>query len=321
MAIAGWVGALTGSPVWLAGLAYKTIVGICDLGSVLLMYRVIRNNVQTDDGAGVRGLALFALNPLLAWEIAGQGHNDGFIVFAGVIYLWATQRGRDAAAVSALAIGTLAKLALAPSIALDLWAVARRNRVRALLFTLLVLGLAAAAYAPEWNGPDTLKNWMLPLHQDSTRVQHGNSLCTSLWKVLRILHASDATVSLALASYAWVGRLFVLAIAVMLFRRVKGVSDVASASLILLLALLATSGVLLPWYVTWILPFAAVEKDVRWQHLTLAVTGVSSLALGAAGMNVLLAVCQVAVVVAVLRWSPTLRGLDANAAMAVPGAS
>jgi hypothetical protein len=302
-ALSGWVGRVTGSPVWAAGITYKLWVGLLDFGSLALVYGVVRQRFRRDDTAAARGFALFALNPLVAWEVACEGHNDGILVAAAAAYLWALNRERSSLAVASLAFGTFAKLGLAPSIALHIWSVLRQSWKRAALLSGLVLALAVVAYAPIWSGPATLRAWLLPISQDADRIDHGFSLCTGLWKVLRARHASDASLATALQIYLWAGRAFLVAVGVTLLARIRSEQDVPSASLVLLFALFGTSTALLPWYLTWLLPFAAVERDARWRNLTVGVTAACAPVLGVEGMGALIAVAQVAILVAIGAWT------------------
>ncbi len=110
----------------------------------------------------LQGVCLFALNPFVIYETAGNGHNDIAMVFFMLLGLWAMLRGRFTWAALALLAGALIKfipLLLLPVLlavavpALPDW----RRRLRWVLVTGLAgLALAAALFAPFWRGGDIL---------------------------------------------------------------------------------------------------------------------------------------------------------------------
>lgn len=88
-AIGGVLGKWTHSPIWVNGATYKIVTGILDFWGLFVASAVARRAATT---SAVRGFAVFALNPLFAWTVAAQAHNDGLIILSSVIFLWAFQR-------------------------------------------------------------------------------------------------------------------------------------------------------------------------------------------------------------------------------------
>jgi hypothetical protein len=296
MSMAGHVGKWAGSPLWAAGVCYKLLTGAFDIGSLFLMHAVTR---RADDAAA-RGFTVFALNPLLAWHVAAEGHNDGLIVFFTCVYLWALTRNRESLGVVALCLGILSKFVLAPVLVLHLWASVRTNVKRTVFLVLLCLGVAAVFYAPTWSGPATIATWLRPFRQAST-FQHGTSLYSLIAKIWSVLHVGEGVEHASYYAYVWTGRVIVLALFASLLVRVKALRDVPLASLILLVGILSTNVILAPWYLTWLVPFAAVQTDRRWQGVALAAAVAGAPSHGVQGLWPILAVLQVAGVLFILR--------------------
>jgi hypothetical protein len=299
MAIAGRVGHWLASPIWAAGACYKLLTGILDIGGLVMLYGYAR---QQKAEWALRGFGLMALNPLLAWEVAGQGHNDALVVFASVVYLCTAERPRDALAVLALTLGTLSKFVLGPVVALHLWQVLRRDWKHFAALAALTLGVAAATYALTWSGPDTLATWLRPFRQESA-FKAATSLTGVLLKVLDAIHAGDRVKAIAYVSVVWAGHIFVIGLALLLVWRTHTVKDVTLSALGVFIALLSTAPVLAPWYLTWLVPFAAVQRDRRWQVLVLGMTVAAAPAHGAPGLWLVLPACQVVGLAALLRWT------------------
>jgi hypothetical protein len=89
-------------------------------------------------GAGAWAALAYAWNPLVLIEFAGQGHNDPTAMLGLVLALYWCDR-RPLASATALALGSLVKLA--PLVALPFLLVRWPTRARALALGVLVLGL------------------------------------------------------------------------------------------------------------------------------------------------------------------------------------
>jgi hypothetical protein len=110
----------------------------------------------------LRALLLFAWNPAVITELAGEGHNDAVMVLAVVLGLRWIVRRRTVAGALAMSAGVLAKyvpILFAIPTVVYLW----RTREDTFRFwrtvgvcVLLCAAFAAALYAPLWAGPDTL---------------------------------------------------------------------------------------------------------------------------------------------------------------------
>ena len=70
----------------------------------LLIAAQIARTLPADRQGWLDGLALVAWNPLFAWEVLGQLHNDGLILVGMTVFLAAALRGRLVPASIALAL-------------------------------------------------------------------------------------------------------------------------------------------------------------------------------------------------------------------------
>jgi alpha-1,6-mannosyltransferase len=312
MSIAGHVGHWAGSPLWVAGIVYKLLIGVLDAVGVVLLFRMARRSNQD---VLARGFALYALNPLVGWELLAQGHNDGLVVFFSIVFLRALDDENEYLAAIALTLGSLSKFVLAPILMLFLWVVARRNLGRALLLGGLVLLLAVALYAPTWSGEATTTTWMRMIRQTGATgaVRYTTSLTAVVSKLLHALHAPSAIDDASYNAFVWTSRAVVLACGVFFVVRLRDVRELGFASLVVFLAILSTATILAPWYITWMVPFAATQTESKWQNLTLGMTLLATLTHTVFGLWVVLAVAQILGLVALARWgwwnqSPVLAG-------------
>ncbi len=296
MALGGLVGKWLDSPLWAAGFAYKLLTLALDVGGLFLARALVRGE---QDASRIRGFALLALNPLLAWEVVGQAHNDGLIVFGALVYLFAMDRKRDALGVFGLAFGTLSKFMLAPTLAFYLRVVARTNWKRAALLALMALALAIVCYLPLLRGVSSLD--ALKPGVQTNEVRQAVSLYTVLWRVLRVLHLGEAWHMRSFIMFTWIGRLVVLAVALPSLWRVRTIDDVNDASILIFLALICTSATLATWYFLWLLPFAVVVRQRGYQVLTLGLCLTACLAPSLVDSWLVLPGCQLAGLAALWR--------------------
>ena len=140
-------------------LAYKALDLLFYAGCVALIAGILRRRAPE---RALQGVCLFALNPFVIYETAGNGHNDIVMVFFILLGLWALLRGNYSWAALALVAGGLLKfipllllpVALAVTLrALPTW----RGRLRYGLITgLAAAALGVAVFAPFWRGGDIL---------------------------------------------------------------------------------------------------------------------------------------------------------------------
>jgi len=140
-------------------LGFK-IVGVAFyFGCIILIAAVLKRHAPE---RALQGACLFALNPLVIYETAGNGHNDIVMVFFIVLAMYAATRNWFTFAAVAVTAGALVKFIPALLLPIVITAGLRaqpdmRARARYLIVTLLTCAvLAVVAYAPFWKGGDLL---------------------------------------------------------------------------------------------------------------------------------------------------------------------
>ncbi len=180
--LAGGTSLLGGDSLWRNLVLFKVLVLVAYGINIALTYGILR--VVKPDWA-LRGTLFFAWNPLMIFEVAGNGHNDSIVVtfLLAAVYLFVL--ARRYAVIPALMAGALTKfvpIILIPVAAAAIW----RDRIRAgrlavmpeerdggmpvrrklllpfeslsilAVSSVIALGLAAVLYAPFWRGFETV---------------------------------------------------------------------------------------------------------------------------------------------------------------------
>lgn len=276
-AAAAWAGDRLGSPVWGSFYAFKAIVVAAVLGALAVAARHLR--AWRPEAAREIWVPL-ALGPVVAWEVSAQGHNDGLLLLAVVLFLVAAAASREAPATVALAAGVAIKYPVAPLLGLYLLLVARRSLLRAAVLALLGAAVLVAAFAPEW-GTVTLRSVTPMLGGEATR--HAHSLTDLICLGLDLLGRPEASA----IAYRVLSRASALVCAAALFGAAwtaRSLAALGRGYLCFLFALFLTAPWFQPWYVLWALPFALVEEDPRWRRLVAQFT-IASVALWAVPLD------------------------------------
>lgn len=222
----------------------------------------------------------YAWNPLVVLEVAGMGHVDALAVCGVALALTALLAGRSLAAGVAAAAGALAKLG--PLAALPLWA--RHSRrpaafLGAVSLLLLAAGLPVAlsvggvppglvTYGLSWefNGPLYEPLWRLLDAADADAVAKGlldaYKRATEQWTRWNWIFPYLYPQLLAKLLLAGLGGLALMR-SVFLRRPVQGTGWLFGC-------LLLVSATFYPWYLLWVLPWAALALHPAW--LTLSAT-------------------------------------------------
>jgi alpha-1,6-mannosyltransferase len=251
-------------------LAYKAVAAVSSLVLTLVIWRA----------ASLRGLdsvqaaALVGLNPVIVVYGVGGGHNDLLmlaILVAG-LYVLLQQRERSSGAllVTATAVKLTAGLLLPFAFA------ARRHRDckgggegecahRGLLIGACVGGVAIATLAYAFFGTGPLH--VLETLQGIQSEGGAHSIAGFLFTAAGLPGlARPAGVALTVA--------FAAIVAWLLHRVWSGELDWITGAGWATVALLCTTGFLVPWYVAWLIPLAALSSDQRLLLAALALTGV-----------------------------------------------
>jgi hypothetical protein len=264
-------------------LAWKALATAADLAACALLLALARRR-----GLSPGRTVWYAWNPLVALEVAGMGHVDALGVAAMVgAVLCLTPRPRAEGAeerrtpLSAglwAAAGVLAKLA--PLAALPMWA---RQSGRPVRFLAVALGLTAAAALPvllatggvppglvrygltwEFNGPLFEPLWRLldaagaapALARGVDRLKEWTEMWEAWNPVYPYLYPQ-------LLAKAVLGAGMVAAVA----RSLRDRDPVAGTGR-LFGALLLLSATVYPWYLLWVLPWAALARHTAWRALS-----------------------------------------------------
>ncbi len=247
-------------------LAYKAIAACSSLALVALVWHSARRRGINP----VKAVALVGLNPLIVVYGVGGGHNDllMMVVLMAGVYLVLAHRERSGSAmmVAASAIKLTAGVLLAFAIASGGGRRARDHRrdvlVGAAASAALLIGLALL-----WFGTG-------PVHLFATvqKVQSEGD-----WHSVPGFLGAELGKSFGHLTGIVLGVMFVGLCVWLLWRVWHGRTDWIDAGAWTALGLLVTASSLLPWYVAWLLPLAALALDRRLWKLAIVTTGVVEL--------------------------------------------
>ncbi len=226
----------------------------------------------------------YAWNPLVLIETAGMGHLDALAVAGCVAAVYFLVRARCASAGLAASLGILAKLG--PLVALPLWFRHSQRRWRFLALPLCLIAVAAIPITSGGLPPGLVTygvSWEFngPLYEPLWRLIEQSGLDTWLAQVLDRLKERNENhdfwnlfypylyprllAKLALA----VGMLTVVAVSWRTRRRLRAtVSTVVAATGVLFGGLFILSATVYPWYLLWVLPWAALARQRAWLALS-----------------------------------------------------
>jgi hypothetical protein len=200
-------------------------------------------------------VALIAFNPLFVIYAVGGFHNDFFMLLPATAAIALVLSGRDRAAGATLMLAVGVKytaILLLPFMLLGVPTNDRRWRI--------VQGAVLAAI-PLVAGSLLLFGFSLANVSDQARILTNFSIPQVVGLLLGFGGATSALLKVAAA-------LAVAAVVYLLWRRHDWLSGAGWATL----ALIASLSWLMPWYVLWALPLAALATSVRLRTATLALT-------------------------------------------------
>jgi Glycosyltransferase family 87 len=225
--------------------------------SVLALALIVRRMATRRGVPSTRAMALVALNPLVLVYGVGGAHNDvlvSVLVLAGVSGAVAGRAGRAGATVTlAAAIKASAGLAL-PFLILGV-----RDRRRA------VVAAAAAAVGTVVGAALLFTSGAFGFVGAVVQQQRLAATHSVPGALGRLVGLGGITTGVR----AVTGALLVLGIAAAFRRAWRGEDWIASAGWATLAVLLGSAW-LLPWYVVWLLPLAAIARDRRLELAALA---------------------------------------------------
>lgn len=259
-------------------VAWKSLAAVTDLGTCALLLALARRR-----GIAEARTAWYAWNPLVILEVAGMGHVDALGVAALVATVLALTprpegvRRWGRAAIGAAA-GVLAKLA--PLAALPMWA---RQSGRPTRFLAAALGLAAVAFLPVLTATGGIPPGLL---RYGVSWEFNGPVYEPLWRLLDAVGAAPALKTLLDHLKVWSGEyeawnplypyiypqllakaLLALGMAAAVARSLREKDPVTGTGR-LFGALLLLSPTVYPWYLLWVLPWAALTRDRAWLALS-----------------------------------------------------
>jgi alpha-1,6-mannosyltransferase len=243
---------------------YKAIAGAAALALVAVVWRcagVLRTN-------RTRAVALVGLNPLLIVYGVGGGHNDLLMLLAvtGALYALVCGRERLGGTLGVVAAGIKLTGGLMLPFAIAAEGPRRGHRRRRDLLLAIAASIAAVAvlnFAVFGSGGFHLLGTLSQGQKEGS----WNSIPGFISAKLGLHLISDVTTYLLAAA-------FVAVFAWLLQRVWRGQMDWIAAAGWATLAVLLASSSLLPWYVAWMLPLAALGRDRRLMQVSVAMTGI-----------------------------------------------
>jgi hypothetical protein len=244
-------------------VAYKAVAAVSSIAIIALVWNLARARGVDP----VKAVALVGLNPLLVLYAVGVGHNDLLMlaISTGAAYLLIVNRGRLGGGLLVLSVAIkLTAGLLIPFAAAAGGAEYGRRRRRNLLIgvgigTAIMMAVSGAVF-----GAGVLNVFPTVARSQSEGDWHS---------VPGMVGALAPALVGHIVGYL-LEALF-LGVTVWLLRRVwRREMDWLNAAGWATFVMLATAGSLLPWYVTWLLPLAAVSTDKRLIRPTLWLTGV-----------------------------------------------
>jgi alpha-1,6-mannosyltransferase len=280
-ALSSAVGALWGGDVLAQVLAYRLIADVGHWVNLAALWWALR---RLRPGGEPFGLALYAWNPLVVFEFAANGHNDGLLVLFLLLAMGLAARGRARAAVVALMLSVATKYTTVLLLPLLLWWATRHRPGWRRVAVAAGAGLAAGAalavtYLPWWRGTATfgpIIYWLsTPLYA------HYAPLGVAAWARDQIWAAGwldwDTAEQLSFGVERQLARLGFLAYLAVETLRLRRAADLPLAGArVLLVFLLGVNTWVLPWY--YVAPLALVALGDPRSRTALVTLGFSATA-------------------------------------------
>jgi alpha-1,6-mannosyltransferase len=249
---------IAASAVW-----YKAIAEISCVVTLALLWHAARlRNLDP-----VRAVALFGLNPLIVVYGVGGGHNDLLMLAVMVGAVVAALHFRDRVSGALVVVSTAVKLT---AVLLLPFLVARnyaKRDDRRPLDALIGAGIGALAmgaltFALFGTGPLNLPSTLETIQHEGDWHSIPGFISTRLG-LGGVGHATGVVLAVA----------FVIVYAILIRRVARGELDWIHGAGWATAALLLTTSSLLPWYVAWLVPFAALATDRRLLKMAIVMTG------------------------------------------------
>ncbi len=261
--LAGITAIKAGEGVMQNVIAFKLLSGIFLLGSIVMVALILHRKSPQN---ALAGTLLLAWNPVVLFEIWGNGHNDMSIVFWILVAIWAIDRRFFTVAIMALVAGILFKympvllLPAAGLVALQLLP-NTTSRQRFILVTFLLAStLVVVTYAPFWHGFQTLS---------VTRRAHlfTTSLASTIFNYLAPTMGQDIAAAEVSKIAAGLTALFTMLVTYWVWKKPSTESFSRAAFVILAFYLLGTVLWFWSWYAVWLIGLAPVVNNRYMRNL------------------------------------------------------
>jgi hypothetical protein len=253
-------------------LATKALFALADVAVVALLL--------SSGGAGARfGAALYAFHPLPVTEVAGQGHVDSLgvaLLLASVVYV---SRRRPVVGGIAFAAAALVKyVPLAATLPLlrrgKVWFAGAALVAGAVAWSLAARGGVSPAvglppYATRWEFNSVLYP-AVAAAVDASELPQRAKTAYIRWKDVREERPWMQEVFPYFYTAFFARAILGIALAAALLAIAAAVEGVEAAVFASLAALLLASPTLHPWYLLWVLPFAAKRREPAFLYLATA---------------------------------------------------
>jgi alpha-1,6-mannosyltransferase len=245
-------------------LAYKAVAAASSLALTYLIWRAAR--LRGLDS--VKAAALVGLNPVIVLFGVGGGHNDLLMlaILAAGLYVMLRQRELPSGVlmVTATAVkltaGLLLPFALAGQRGQDGRPERRRLLIGAALAAVVIMGLAYALFGV---GPLQMPSTLQGIQSEGGRHSIVGFPAEALGVPGLIGPAETVLTVVFLVALVW-----------LVWRVWTGELDWIAGAGWATVVLLLTTGFLVPWYVAWLIPLAALSHDRRLLFAAIALTGV-----------------------------------------------
>ena len=259
-------------------LGFKLTLGIADFAVVLSLCALLRTLELP-----LHRAILYAWNPLAVLETAGSGHVEPLGV--GLVVLGAAWIIGRRPGLSTLALAGAVQAKLLPLVLVPGWS--RRWRLREIALFAIALGAIGLPYAlagPALGGglADYASRWEANasvygvVERCLAALDSGVALEPSISALRRAVSADWIPWS-AIYAWVWPARLARVVCGLLLAAWVVWLAfrprlDAAREAFLVLCGALLLSPTLHPWYVLWVLPFAAAYRSLPWLGFSLLVS-------------------------------------------------
>jgi len=234
-------------PLGLVGVA--AALWILKAATALAVLAICGLTARAAAARGVRpatAAAFVALNPLVLVHVVGGAHNDALMTVGVIAGVAALAGGRDALAGASLVVAAAVKVTGAVAAPFAFAASPRRSPLLAgALAAAVVIALATlVAFGPE--------------AAEALGLAGGNQAKTSYWSVPSTVSRLSG-IGVDPVRFAFLAGFVALVVWLLVFTARGG--DWVRAAGWAVLGLLVATAWLVPWYVIWVLPLAAIARD------------------------------------------------------------